>query len=254
MKRLLPILALVIVALMTMAQTQQNADRLFKGKVELLRGSGASAASGNLNVYADDATGKLACKDSSGTSCMPAGGAIVSSAGIGYWAPFGPISHLQNQTYTASRFYFFQFVLDYQVAIDRVSFYNGTALAASKGIRWSVWNGAFDTILCKSAVIVTADTPGSSVVTKSPFTTSCTLQPGIYFIGFGTDDGSASFSQASLATFSPVGGMLNQNSVVRVGYCANTMTGSSTTLDFPSSCGSRTADLSNFLPQLVLEP
>lgn len=177
----------------------------------------------------------------------------VNKAGEGYWAPFGIPAHLQNQAYTASRFFFFQFVLPYKVTINRVNFYNGTALAANKGIRWSVWNTSFDTLLCKSNVIVPADTPGSAVVTKT-MSTACTLQPGVYYVGFGTDDGAATFSQYNLTTFSPVGGMLNQNSVIRVGYCTNTMTGSGGTLDFPSSCGARTADLSNFLPQLVWEP
>lgn len=38
----------------------------------------ASPASGTIRVYGDSGTGKLACKDSAGADCMPAGGSSVT--------------------------------------------------------------------------------------------------------------------------------------------------------------------------------
>ncbi len=164
----------------------------------------------------------------------PSGGSSVTiaSGGQGYWFPFGYVQVMANNgAQTANRVYYAQFILPISISTADVGFRVQTAASSGSA---TLAIGLYDSSCNKLADGSKTSGLNSAGYYKISFTRQ-SLTPGLYYMGWATDDATMQLSGTGVAALTNFGA-LQSSTNYPLFYGSNTM--SSGVL--PSSCGTRT--------------
>jgi hypothetical protein len=184
------------------------------------------------------------CQDSGGNhlnftqstdalSCGTSGGAssLFSTSGTGHWYPFDAfwsvtsITPLLNTTVPT----YWEFAVPATFTLTEI---RGHQTGAGNHYAFAIYDSTCTRVVTGSTVTSSAYAPFVSTVA------STTLTPGVYFLAMASGDDAAVGIYGQNSTLGPL--VLNAATVKRIFTGSNTISGT-TTITFPSTCGTRSA-------------
>ncbi len=217
----------------------------------------SSPATGDLAV---DSGASNALKYYNGSAWVTPGGggsslspAEITASGQGWWWLWGtPQTFVAGGASVALRTYFATFTLTAKVSFADIAYRIHTGASTSpttKVFAFGFYNSACDTLLASAnKVNLTAG------YYSAPLDTRLTLDPGVYYFAYTTEDTVVQLSSAGQAfnSFTP---MFNSaRTPMFYGNASTQAGGSGTTITLPASCGTRTATSGMTLPHILLIP